>query len=545
MIPKLISLTLFIAIIITGCNRDLDNQANIHNSIIDSATTFLYTKPQRAKDILKSLCDTSISTEQRIEKDVIENIINYNLTGKILDHNTLVNSIKWYLNNNDLYNITRAQVYLSIHLFNTNRNDPNSYLILNEALDRYLNNNFNDPALLAQIYLIQGQINYRKNQKEIAKDQFLKSIAISKENKVLILELSGYIELFNLYLSIRDFESAIKTIAPFANNMDMPPYLVYRFNSCMYSYYFIKKDYEIALGYLQKNLNIDYESISNQPRLYYQISYLHKLFNNPDSTLFYAKKAVEAAEKSNSITDNLHFYFRNLSNLYYQMGEYKLSAEYSAKALRYQSKSSQFISKEKAEEIEKRFDLKKHEIELQNLKAQKRLLLYLIFTITILFPTGIIIQRGKNKRRLDSIQKEISSLKNEIITSEILKNNGYILPKILNEIYLEASRIRKLSTESYESFSRIIENSNNSFRSGISQIANNRELISQLEIKEEDLNRLTDFEKMVFILNNQNYSVDEIASFLNTTTSSVKTLKRKIEIKLEKQIKTTHNQYHS
>ncbi len=541
MTKKTICISMIIMLLISSCNiTNSGSKTDIQNRL-DSVNLYLYTQPQKSKDLLSNISDSTLSTEYRIQIDLLNNIVNYNLTGKISDHNKLVNSIKWFLNNNDEYNQIRAQVYLSAHLYNINKNDPNSYLILNEALEKYNQNRYKDPALLSQIYLIKGQINYRKNQIEIAKDLFLKSISIAKENKALILELSGYIELFNLYLSSRDYENAIKAIAPFANNIEIPPFLAYRFNSCMYSYYYIKKDYEIALGYLLKNLNIEDDSIKNQPRLYYQISYIHKLFNNPDSTLFYAIKSAEAAEQTNNPSDNIHFYFRNLSNLYYQMGEYKLSAEYSAKALRYQSRSSLFISREKAEEIEKRFDLKKHEIELDSLRAQKRLLLYLIFTITILFPTGIIIQKNKTKKLLKSANDEIISLQNEIITSNILKNNGHILPKLLNDLYLEASRIRKISPDSFDSFSRIIENATNSYRNGISQIANNRDLTSKIDIK-EDLHNLTDFEKMVFILNSQNYSIEEIAFFLNTSTSSIKTLKRKIEIKLQKQIKTEQDQ---
>jgi DNA-binding NarL/FixJ family response regulator len=45
---------------------------------------------------------------------------------------------------------------------------------------------------------------------------------------------------------------------------------------------------------------------------------------------------------------------------------------------------------------------------------------------------------------------------------------------------------------------------------------------------------MTDFEKLVYILNEEGYSNNDIANFLNTSHSSIRSVKVKIQKKIQK-----------
>lgn len=534
---------IFILISFTIISCTINNSSSLNNSSIDSLHSLekeLYSNPSKVLDSI-----SIYNTENFQERDQAYPFLLYAIAheqkyGVFKDDSLIIQATQAFKEQKDIFNYTRALLYTSIAQFNINKHDSTAYNNLRLVESLFHNNHITDYNLQATLHLYLGRYFGSNSDSQIAMQELNKSLEFGKKanNTNIILNVS--LEIFNIKVFDHKFGEAISTISCFGDATEIPPYLNYRLYKSLYNYHWSKKDYKIAIEYLNKCLQIDHKKLkikTSKPNTYYQLSTLFKKLDMRDSSLYYAQASV------NSIVDSTardsHFYFRYLANNLYDNKQYKKAAElYKTAHLSYIFSFANLIQQRDLE-FKTKFNFEEQEKKFNTIKAQKTLILNLLFIFIALFSLcslSYYFYSRTNRKKTKQLKEELEALKREYnnnwIISEIYKSTSYILPQMINNVSQEAARSRKVSTEMYDSLNRIIDIANSASRASITDITNHSQF-NKIFINGCSLDSLTDFEKMVYGLNKVGYSNTEIANFLNSSQSSIRTIKGKISRKLK------------
>ena len=112
------------------------------------------------------------------------------------------------------------------------------------------------------------------------------------------------------------------------------------------------------------------------------------------------------------------------------------------------------------------------------------------------------------------------------------KNTSFVLPQLIDGVYKEALRCRKVSSDTFDSLNSVIDQANLMTRSALSSITS-REEFMEMYSHLPNMDKLTDYEKLIYVLSEDGFSNQEIGDFLNTTQSSIRSLKGRIHKKIQ------------
>lgn len=543
---------LFLAIISGSCSERPDNQELVqHSERIAKLESLLYTHPEividsltntkciySSKDSLRPAAHKSRCSAYKSLLYTIAFVQNY---GYVKDDSLINSSLEWFrLNGKESYNICRALVYKGISEFSRSRQDSSSYLLFKEAEELYSKGNFNDPELGAMLFLYLGKAYRIRSNLPASEEMLHRAIQFSSGEAGKRIFLNSSLELFSLYLSLRRYSEALEVIACFGDEESLPSYIEYNLYNALFNYYSSKKDTRIAIEYLKKILSIKNPEAAqvNFPRVYYQLATLYKRINQPDSTFHYAKKSVSAIIDSNGL--NSHFYYRYLADIYESNGDYKNAANYLRKAHNSYISAYTKLSEGRIIELEKKYDLSEKERRLKESREERNILMNVIYMLVILFIFSILTCIMKIRRKmllLEGLMQELSQLEIENnklwLTTEIGKSTSFILPQMIDNVYIEAARSRKISNEIFDSLNSIIDQAGSTSRTALTSVTSS-EKFKELFGGVENIHLLTDFEKLVFTLSEMGYNNSDIANFLNSSQSSIRTMRGKIMRKMHK-----------
>ncbi|MDP3435622.1 MAG: hypothetical protein Q8S04_00105, partial [Bacteroidales bacterium] len=158
-------------------------------------------------------------------------------------------------------------------------------------------------------------------------------------------------------------------------------------------------------------------------------------------------------------------------------------------------------------------------------------------TSLIITSSIYVIKKRRMQKKLSESESNSKMFEENLnklwITSEICKTTSFIFPQLIDNVYMEAVRSRKLSNEVFDSLNSIIDQANSLSRSSLSSITTTEEFFA-IYGDIENLDQLTDFEKLIFVLNEEGFSNLDIANFLNSSEASIRTMKGKILKKIQK-----------
>jgi tetratricopeptide (TPR) repeat protein len=533
---------LFLSIIAFSCSNgeEISKQMGELN-ILKGYERLLYSRPD---DVLDSLNYIESEFREKSEYSAYSALL-YSIAFEqkygTLRIDSLINkSAQWYGSGEDYYNRCRSMLYKSIALYSLNRVDSNAYLTIKEAESLYKKIEIEDSHIGATLYLYLGRMNRTRSQAGVAEEYLKKSLEMSKlaNNRTGVLNSS--LELFTFYLSYKRYSEALSSIACFGDEEQLPPYIEYNLYNSLFNYYVAKKDIKIAIEYLKKILSItNTEELDiNYPKIYYQLALQYKRMEQQDSTLHYGVLSVNSIKDSNS-TDS-HFYFRYLGDIYASMGELKTSNSYYKKAYHSYINAYTKLSRNRVLEIERKYDVDQKNYQIASLGKERIIFVNFIFLLTAALVITISIYAIKKRRMQKKISQSESDTKrfeenlNKLwITSEICKSTSFIFPQLIDNVYMEAVRSRKLSNEVFDSLNSIIDQANSLSRSSLASITTTEEFYT-IYGTIENLDLLTDFEKLIYVLNEEGFSNQEIANFLNSSEASIRTMKSKIIKKIQK-----------
>jgi tetratricopeptide (TPR) repeat protein len=514
--------------------------------------TLVYDNPGAALDSLKSI-DFTVFQEELGGDDLIYNKggLKYHLTilqsigyeqkyGKLKSNPQIGEAVKWYRNSSDSYNLCRSLLYRSIELYSKSKMDTNAYQLLKEAETLFSKHNFNNRRLEATLYLYLGRTTRRITDPDIAEEYIKRSLDVSRSSSNINGILNASLELFTFYTGKKRYSEALANIACFGDQENLPPYLMHNLYNALYSYYITKKDFNVAIVYLKKILEIDNtdDLDINYSKVYYQLSSTYKRLGIDDSIKHFAKLSVASLRDTNDLES--HFYYRNLGDLYAKEDDYKSSSSLYKRA--YNSYMIAFArqAQHKIREIESKYGLDEKNAELSSLKRERGVLINIIFILIAIVIISFIyhlFQIKNSSKDLAELERLVMKLSNENremwLTSKISKASSFILPQLIEGVYMEALRSRKLSNEIFDSLNTIIDQANSLSRNALGTIVTD-EKFNELYSHLTNLDLLTDFEKLIYILSEDGFSNSEIANLLNSSPPSIRTMRGKINRKIHK-----------
>jgi tetratricopeptide (TPR) repeat protein len=450
-------------------------------------------------------------------------------------------SYQWYKNSDNHLNKCRAILYKAVALHSKDRYDSLAYSSIREAEKIYLEELDWDNNLGATLYKYLGKFHRSNSNNEMAGEAFKKSLELSKKGSNKNQYLSASLDLFGHYLRTGDYSRALEAISVFGNESELPGHLEYSLNYNMFNYYAAKNDRKIALEYLKKILQMDSVFLrenANIPRLYYQLSNMYSQIGMIDSAAVHAQNSVDAVKDSTSLDS--HFYYRYLGDIHARKGDYKTAYNYYKEAHSSYVISYARLSLQRSKEIESRFNLGEYEKRIETLEAGKSgmytilVILSLLFILTLVYSVTSIKKRNEQISNLDSsLDDAIRENDSQWLISEMFKITSHTYPKLVEGVYREAARSRKISKETFESLNKIIDDANSTNRSSLSSITA-KERFNKILSGFNGSDNLTEFEKLVFVLGEEGFNNSQIADFLHSSQSSIRTTRGKILKKISK-----------
>jgi len=498
----------------------------------------LYEQPAAILDSLNKINTTGLSAANAAYHSLLYTMA-HERTNDIAENDSIISlSLAWYRDGKDYYNLCRSLLYKGIVLYEINHTDSSAYYPIKESEELYLNKKIEDNYLGSLIFTYLGKINRSRSNLLQAESYFKKSIELSTSVKSIKDTQRARIELFWTYLAQRKYSEALSNIITFESTDTISPRMQYRLYHALSDYYSAKQEFNISIEYLKKMLKLKNEENLkiNNSKLYHSLSLYYKKIDKLDSALHYSQLAVK------NITDTLskdnHLYYKYLADIYTSLGDNQRALENYKNAYTSYIVAYSRISQNKVLEIERKYDISRKEIQLSKLKIQSTLLLNSIISLISFSILVILIYRlriKKHKIRIANAETQKCSAETELkrawFLNELLKASVVLLPQFIEDVNKEAAKSRKISKDLFDNLNNSIDNIKTLSRNKITAITKN-EAFRSLNPNIEYLTDLSDFEKIILLLIDYNYSVPEISELLNTSQSSIRSIKTKIKEKI-------------
>jgi len=541
-----IYLALLLSVLIISCNSKRDiNYGNNSVSSLYKLEKELYSNPSIVLDSLLVFNKNVPNNKVSAYSNLLYAIAYEQEFGVFKNDSIMSNAAKEFKQSGDKYNYSRALLYSAIANYSTKRLDSVAYDNIRVAENLFKNHTPIDYNLGATLYLYLGKFYSSNSNYKMAEQSLKKSLEYCKNTANNSSMLCAKLEIFNLKLIDKKYGEALNIISCFGDETQLPSYIEYTLYNSMYKYYTAKKDYKIAIEYLKKILQINSQEIGisiNTSKTYHQLATMYKKIQMNDSSLYYSQSAVQAI--SDSLAQDSHFYYRYLADILYRNKQYMKAAElYKHAHLSYIAYFTK-LSQQRELEIKAKFNFEEQEREKNYYKTQRTLVLNILFiliALLVIISLSYYFNAHKNNVIISRLNQELDILnhnyKKSWLISEIYKTTSFILPQFIDNVYQEAVRSRKVSKETFDSLNRHIDIANIATRASVTDITNHEKFI-QFFGTVYNLDSLTDFEKLVYALNEEGYSNSEIANFLNSSQSSIRTIKNKISRKIKKTVTT-------
>lgn len=524
------------------------------NRSLNSVEKILYSNPTKALESIDSL------TQHYTEQLAVTNT-NYHLSivahlklleaiaheqrGGTLSYNSyLTSAIEIYRESGDLYNLTRALLYRTIPTLQGRAPDSTNRLSLLEAQHLYAKGYFEDDNLGAKLYLYLAKAARREGDYNGAKKELERSLYHSKRANNSNCEQSVYLELFHIALQGKKYGEALTAISNLANYDKLPFFIEERYFMAMYSFYNAKKEYRLAIEYLRKIVEMSergspYGEIDT-PKAYQLMSLQYRRLGELDKELHYLELAANEAEKrEHEKGANSHFYLRSLASNYQNSGRHQEAATLYKKAYySYMRVHSQQVY-QKAIELEAQFNSDKLRLINERAKMEERKLrrLLIALSITLILLTLFISYRlhkvaEKNRTLQKKATDQMREERRNWLISQIFIKTSSSYANMSDIVSTEIGKIRRESPEAFSEITSTLDSSAVAIRGAFGEIVKGRQF-KEYYREYPELEKLTDFEKMVYLLGREEYNNHEIAHLLNSSSSSIRTIRSRLQKKIE------------
>lgn len=542
-------LIFFLSLFLISCSTDVKEQKTFTNKL-KAIDEIVYNNPFGARDSLNL-----------ISKDLLseENLAYYNLLWNIMKDkcgaqdwkstDTLIyRSLKWYRQSSDKYNLCRALLYSGIN----KHIDPDTsgFAVISEAEKIFKKHSLTDIETKASIYRYLGKIlNYNywvivHSPKLIGTlpDQYLNMSmelykSIGKENEADLVKIDM---LRVIIYSHKPQHELLAEMDKMAAREDLSDEVRFKLYQLFSSYYQGRSNYEKAIFYKKEIISNNLAQPTYSDGLtseYEDLAILYKFIGDLDSSIVYSDKAIESSKEVGN------YYFRAYSNKSACLKEKKeKEAAYEAfrKYYDYHVSHIVFANINKIKEIRSRATTDLLYANLSKERYKRHLQVSLIISFLAVLSSALLLYIYlRNRKRcikvknntdhaINAVSQEITKMR---LINDILRIPTANMSQTLDNVSIEAARLRKVSKESSDILNNFIIDIRNNTKNDISEIARSEKFASQFP-EVASLNELSPYEKIILVLANYGYSNKEIADILANNHSSIRTLKSKLKEKI-------------
>lgn len=170
------------------------------------------------------------------------------------------------------------------------------------------------------------------------------------------------------------------------------------------------------------------------------------------------------------------------------------------------------------------YDIPESIIRLSEVQRQNTILTCSLIGIGLLIIASTLLFLRQSKKRKAQLQ-------NEKLANSILKKSATLLPNFTDEINRISNKSMRLSAELFNEFQGAIDSINTRQKENISILVNDKDFQEKYPFI-NDHPSLSNQEKIIFVLYEQDFKVQGIATILNMGDNNVRAIKTKIKNKI-------------
>ncbi len=479
--------------------------------------------PQAILDSLGNVNTRNLSNKNRAYYYLLQTIARDKSYYVFQNDSSISLAVKWYKNKPDVYNYSRSLFYHAIVLSQIHTNDSLMFFSIKTAEDVYLEKKLNDSLLYARICVFMGSLHYSRGNYDISNDYYEKAASIFKAIGNTDRYISAKMNQVWYLISTGEHDAALTML----NEMDYPEELSDKALSYIYNaycgYYTIQNEYAKAIEYAKLDFALNTVPKTPEDTAAHYFSLIKNYFKAdiPDSAIHFAKQLELSLRENNP---NNHFYYLGISNAYNQAKMSDIGNEYMYKAYFSLRNNIYDNSQQRILELEKKYDISRKEYELMKARQEKKLLIA-FFAITILIIIIMIVAAYQYRQ----IQKQkdllIQEEKEHIAKINVLQKKAInLFPRFVEISSLVMQKHFRMELQ---------EDMNKAVSSLKASLIYELSSIFPVEKDSIDFENLSEKEQLVYLLNEYEFSNEEIANILLITEANVRSTKSKIKKKSE------------
>lgn len=528
-------LVLILTLFFSSCKREANREDANRLRKLEMA---LFSDPDLVRDSLNKIKVAAMDEANLAYYWLLSAVTNERCGVIEKEDSMIINSEKYFKKHKDYLNLCRSVLYKGVIRYNQYKQDTLTAAFFTNAGNLMLRYSVSDPATKGTLYKYLGKLKRASGEYANAAEYLRKSRQLSEEinDSLEIRRLD--LELFYVNLSQKDYSQALANIAHYIDSDTTNLLKAYELNEAVSQFFIERKEFDIAIVYLKNMLDMS-GKIENgtidRSQLYHRISLYYKSKNMLDSAINYSKLSL-AALNGNAST-NGHVYYNYIAGLYEAKGNLDDAVDNYKKAYESHKYTYSNYASKNVSRIETLYETSMKEADLQNTRNTRKYFILLGFMIigVLTSITVLLIKRVRNFRNESHLaKKEIRKAEDEVskmkFVNELNEMSTGLLYQLMRSVSIEADRSRTGASDTADRLVQCIVQTKKSSKERIAEIVQNNFVSDYPNL--QYLSNLTDFEKVIFVLLDNGFSIRQIATLLDRTQSCISGEKSKIKEKI-------------
>ncbi len=527
----LIILTLFFF----SCKREVNRDDANRLKKLDMA---LISDPYRVRDSLDKIKVAALDEANSAYYWLLSAVTNERCGVVEKEDSMIIISEKYFKDRKDYMNFCRSVLYKGVIRYNQYKQDTLTATFFSNVGNLMLRYRVNDPATKATLYKYLGKLKRANGEFANSAEYLRKSRQLSEEINDSLEVRRLDLELFYVNLAQKDYSQALANIAHYIDSDTTNPLKAYELNEAISQFFIEREEFDIAIVYLRNMLEMSGrigKGVIDRSQLYHRISLYYKNKNMLDTAISYSRRSL-AALNGNAST-NGHVYYNYIAGLYEAKGDLTNAIDNYKKAYESHKYAYSNYTSKNVSRIESLYETTIKEADLQNERNNRKYFTLLgIMIIGVLTSITLLLRKRVKNFRDEShlAKKEIRKAENEVskmkFVNELNEMSIGLLNQLMRSVSIEADRSRAGASDTADRLVQCISQTKKSSKERIAEIVQNNFISDYPNL--QYLSNLTDFEKVVFVLLDNGYSIREVAALLDRTQSCISGEKSKIKEKI-------------
>lgn len=497
------------AIVLYGC---IPNQH--HAQSLASIDKMLNAAPAEALDSLSAMDVHSLSYSEKAYYNLLFTIAQHKNHIPFTNDSAIAFAHQYFQKQTeDYYNQARSGFYLGLVLYKLSSSDERAYSYMREAANLIQKHAIDDNRLSALLYAFLGRINDHNLNYEEAISFFQAAVEAEKalgNQRNLILDYCDLIVALTRVNSIRVHSVYQELEHTLDENVDI--HLENVNNTKAIYYLHADKNLDSAYHYCMKWKPAPSDKGAQQRML----ASICQEMGKTSEAIAYEKAAYASRRPADSLS--YHIFYRNLADLYEQLGDTDSTAHYAQLAYKALHDSFEQKTEKRILELEKQYDVASRVAAIERERRVRNVaLLLLAFALVIaalLFWQWRLMRRNEALRQREALKDAVAK---SIVNAVVATYSG--INKRLAVIHNLPDKERQDALNSF-----IQENKMNTSRNLLAALESNYNDLPE-DVRQVDAVLDGAQQRAVFILTEMGFGPGEIGKMLGISSSQVRTVK--------------------